>query len=187
MVDITEAKVSFVSLEFTVNINVYLILHGKISSSDDPDTNRSDKCVSGDRNRERERDSGLVCVMWSRIGASPLRGRPLFWLNQTNKTGYYTNSCRFKGKIWQSDNSWYNVSKIFYGISSGRANLFFLLAFASTLVPLVYSSRSPSIKLKFIYLHLSPQFILVNKGVNEETARRSSVAFQCPGVALSLL
>ena len=81
MVDITEAKVSFVSLEFTVNINVvYIILHGKMSSSEDPDTNTSDKCVSGERNREYERDSGVVCVlvMWSRIDSSPLRGRPLF-------------------------------------------------------------------------------------------------------------
>ena len=33
-----------------------------MSSSDDPDTNTSDKCVSGERNRERERDSGIVCV-----------------------------------------------------------------------------------------------------------------------------
>ena len=50
-----------------------------MSSSDDPDTNTSDKCVSGERNRERERDSGVVCVlvMWSRIGPSPLRGRPI--------------------------------------------------------------------------------------------------------------
>ena len=160
-----------------------------MSSSDDPDTNTSDKCVSGERNRERERDSGVVCllVMWSRIGPSPLWGRPLFLLNQTNKTSYYTNSCLFKGKIWQSDNSWYKVSKIFNGISSSRANLFFLSALASTLVPLVYSSPSTSIKLNFINLHLSPQFILVNKGVNEETARQSSAAFQCPGVALSLL
>ena len=49
-----------------------------MSSSDDPDTNTSDKCVSGERKRERERDSGVVCflVMWSRIGPSPLRGRP---------------------------------------------------------------------------------------------------------------
>ena len=41
-----------------------------MSSSDDPDTNTSDKCVSGERNRERERDSGVVCVLviWSRIG-----------------------------------------------------------------------------------------------------------------------
>ena len=158
-----------------------------MSSSDDPDTNTSDKCVSGERNRERERDSGVVCVlvMWSRIGPSPLRGRPLFWLNQANKTGYYTNSCRFKGKIWQSDSSWYKISKNFNGMSSGRANLFFLLAFASTLVPLVYSS--PSTSINFINLHLSPQFILVNKGVTDETARRSSAAFQCPGVALSLL
>lgn len=160
-----------------------------MSSSDDPDTNTSDKSVCGERNRELEKDSGVVCVlvMWSRIGPSPLRGRPIFWLNQTNKTGYYTNSCRFKGKIWPSDNSWYKVSKIFNGISSGRANLFFILAFASTLVQLVYSLPSTSIKLNFINLHLSPQFILVNKGVNEETARRSSAAFQCPGVGLSLL
>ena len=162
-----------------------------MSSSDDPDTNTSDKCVSEERNRERERDSGVVCVlvMWSHIDPSPLHagGRPLFWLNKTNKTGYYTNSYHFKGKIWQSDNSWYKVSKIFNGISSGRANLFFLLTFASTLVQLVYSLPSTSIKLNFINLHLSPQFILVNKGVNEETARRSSAAFQYPGVALLLL
>ena len=41
-----------------------------MSSSDDPDTNTSDKCVSGERNRERERDSGVVCVLviCSRIG-----------------------------------------------------------------------------------------------------------------------
>ena len=47
-----------------------------MSSSDDPDTNTSDKCVSGERKRERERDSGVVCVlvMWSRIGPSPLQG-----------------------------------------------------------------------------------------------------------------
>ena len=59
---------------------VYIILHGKMSSSDDADTNTSDKCVSGERNREGERDSGVVCVLvtWSRIGPSPLRGRPLF-------------------------------------------------------------------------------------------------------------
>ena len=129
MVDIKVAKVSFVSFEFTVTsiAIVYIILHGKMSSSDDPDTNTSDKCVSGERNRDRERDSGVVCVLvtWSRIGPSPLRGRPLFWLNQTNKTGYYTSSCRFKGKIWQSDNSWYKVSKIFNGISSGPACLQF--------------------------------------------------------------
>ena len=31
-----------------------------MSSSDDPDTNTSDKCVSGERQRERERDSGVV-------------------------------------------------------------------------------------------------------------------------------
>ena len=51
-----------------------------MSSSDDPGTNTSDKCVSGERNRERDRDSGVVCVlvMWSRIGLSPLRGRLLF-------------------------------------------------------------------------------------------------------------
>ena len=51
-----------------------------MSSSDDPDTNTSDKCVSGERNRERERDSGVVCVlvMRSRIGPSPLGGRLLF-------------------------------------------------------------------------------------------------------------
>ena len=149
-----------------------------MSSSDDPDTNTSDKCVSGERNRERERDSGVVCVlvMWSRIGPSLLRGRPLFWLNQANKTGYYTNSCRFKGKIWQSDNSWYKVSKIFSGISSGRANLFSLS---------ICQHTCPAC-LQFAF-HLSPQFILVNKGVNEETARRSSAVFQCPGVALSLL
>ena len=50
-----------------------------MSSSDDPDTNTSDKCVSGERNRERYRDSSVVCVlvMWSRIGPSPLRGRPI--------------------------------------------------------------------------------------------------------------
>ena len=82
MVDIKVAKVSFVSFEFTVTsiAIVYIILHGKMSSSDDPDTNTSDKCVSGERNRERERHSGVVCVlvMWSRIGPSPLRGRPLF-------------------------------------------------------------------------------------------------------------
>ena len=95
-----------------------------MSSSDDPDTlNTSDKCVSGERNRERERDSNVVCVlvMWNHIGPSPLhaRGRPLFWLKKTNKTGYYTNSYRFKGKIWPSDNSWYKVRKIFNGISSG--------------------------------------------------------------------
>ena len=106
---------------------LYIILHGKMSSSDDSDTNTSDKCVSGERNRERERDSGVVCVlvMWNRIGPSPLRRRPLFWLNQTNKTSYYTSSCCFKGKIWQSDNSWYKVSKIFNGISSGPACLQF--------------------------------------------------------------
>ena len=46
-------------------------------------------------------------------------------------------------------------------------------------VPLVYSSPSTSVKLNFINLHLSSQFILVNKGVNEETARRSLAAFQC--------
>ena len=145
-----------------------------MSSSDDLDTNTSNECVSGERNRERERDSSVVCVlvMWSPIGPSPLRGRPLFWLNQTNKTGYYTSSCRFKGKIWQSDISWYKVSK----------NLTAYLQ-----VPLVYSSPSTSIKLNFINLHLSSQFILVNKGVNKETARRSVAAFQCPGVALSLL
>ena len=41
-----------------------------MSSSDDPDTNTSDRCVSGERNTERERDSGVVCVLviWSRIG-----------------------------------------------------------------------------------------------------------------------
>ena len=59
---------------------VYIILHGKMSRSDDADTNTSDKCVSGERNREGERDSGVVGVLvtWSRIGPSPLRGRPLF-------------------------------------------------------------------------------------------------------------
>ena len=51
-----------------------------MSSSDDPDTNTGDKCVSGERNRERERDAGVVfvLVMWSRIGPSPLREMPLF-------------------------------------------------------------------------------------------------------------
>ena len=54
-----------------------------MSSSDDPGTlNTSGKCVSGERNRERERDSGVVCVlvMWSHIDPSPLHagGRPLF-------------------------------------------------------------------------------------------------------------
>ena len=42
---------------------VYIIVHGEMSSSDDPDTNTSDKCVSGDRNRDRERDCGVVCVL----------------------------------------------------------------------------------------------------------------------------
>ena len=44
-----------------------------MSSSDDPDTNTRDKCVCWERNRERERDSGVVyvLVMWSRIGPSP--------------------------------------------------------------------------------------------------------------------
>ena len=46
-----------------------------MSSSDDPDTNTSDKCVSGERNRDRERDCGVVCVlvMWS--GAVSVRAR----------------------------------------------------------------------------------------------------------------
>ena len=46
-------------------------------------------------------------------------------------------------------------------------------------VPLVYSLPSTSKKLNFINLHLSSQFILVNKVVNKETARRSLAAFQC--------
>ena len=62
MVDITEAKVFFASFELTVNIIVYIILHGKMSSSDNQDTNTSNKSVSRERNREHERDSGVASL-----------------------------------------------------------------------------------------------------------------------------